>query len=269
MLSSFVDESGTIFLKKIEEWVNTVTPVLTYLLRCNTDVTSLKSGTAVKGVIMYITNYVTKTSLKTHVIFDTIRKVFLKNAELLTGNLSGQEKCRSLMTKITNQLSTKMELGGPMICSYLLGFPNHYTSHKFIPLYWQSFVNETRSAWLDSDEVSTTDPQRNEKLILLKKNNRVVGFSPVHDYIFQPKVLENMSLYDFFQHCKRDGHTKTYTLDKAKKQWDTLEPVGFFPFQEGQPLYNTHGIQCCTKTHQSVPNFVGAFVPRRDLGTTA
>ena len=129
---------------------------------------SLKSGTAVKGVIMYVTNYVTKTSLKTHIIFDTIREVFRKNAEILTGNLSSQEKCRRLMTKITNQMSTKMELGGPMICSYLLGFPDHFTSHKFVPLYWQSFVNKVRLACPSSGEVSSTDSS--EKLMLLKKN---------------------------------------------------------------------------------------------------
>ena len=33
--------TGTIKMKKCESWINTITPVVTYLLRCNTDVTSL------------------------------------------------------------------------------------------------------------------------------------------------------------------------------------------------------------------------------------
>ena len=66
-------ETGSILLKKREPYINTVTPYLTYLLRCNTDVTSLLSGTAIKAVIAYTTEYVTKTSLKTHTVFDIIR----------------------------------------------------------------------------------------------------------------------------------------------------------------------------------------------------
>ena len=38
--------------KKNEAWINTFTHAITYLLRCNTDVTSLASSTAIKGVII-------------------------------------------------------------------------------------------------------------------------------------------------------------------------------------------------------------------------
>ena len=52
-------ETGAISMKKLEPMINTVTPQLTYLLHCNTDVTSLKSGTAIKAVVMYVTDYIT------------------------------------------------------------------------------------------------------------------------------------------------------------------------------------------------------------------
>ena len=54
-------ESGALNLKKGEAWINYYTPTLTYLLRCNSDVTSLLSGTAIKSVIAYITDYITYT----------------------------------------------------------------------------------------------------------------------------------------------------------------------------------------------------------------
>jgi hypothetical protein len=79
-------ETGSITLKKLEPMMNTVTPLLTYLLHCNTDVTCLKSGTAIKAVIMYVTDYVTKCSLKTHVMFDVIQSTYQKNAELIGGS---------------------------------------------------------------------------------------------------------------------------------------------------------------------------------------
>ncbi|TFK59310.1 hypothetical protein BDN72DRAFT_750445, partial [Pluteus cervinus] len=73
---SHVDRvTGTLFMKKLEPWINTFTPALTYLFRCNTDVTSLKSGTAIKAVTLYVSNYITKTALKTHVVFDSIRSI--------------------------------------------------------------------------------------------------------------------------------------------------------------------------------------------------
>ena len=124
-----IDETGAVTMKKGEAWINTFTPLTTYLFRCNTDVTSLASGTAIKGVIMYVTDYITKCTLKTHVIFDSIRSVFQKNRDMIGGNLPAKEKARRLMTKVANLLSAKVEMGSPMICMYLLGNPDHYTDH--------------------------------------------------------------------------------------------------------------------------------------------
>lgn len=59
---------------------------LSYILRCNSDVTSLLSGTQVKAIIAYITDYITKSSLKTYNIFETIRTVLEKNHEVLAGS---------------------------------------------------------------------------------------------------------------------------------------------------------------------------------------
>jgi hypothetical protein len=41
-------ETGNIDMKKRESWLNSFTYVVTYLFRCNTDITSLRSGTAIK-----------------------------------------------------------------------------------------------------------------------------------------------------------------------------------------------------------------------------
>ncbi|KAJ3753327.1 hypothetical protein EV360DRAFT_53659, partial [Lentinula raphanica] len=76
---SFVDSNtGHLFLKKLEPWLNDISPSITYMLRCNTDVTCLLSGTAIKAAVSYVTDYITKTGLKTHVIFDSIRLIFEK-----------------------------------------------------------------------------------------------------------------------------------------------------------------------------------------------
>ncbi|KAF9455470.1 hypothetical protein BDZ94DRAFT_1366744, partial [Collybia nuda] len=71
-------EDGHIDMKKRESMINTVTPALTYLMRCNTDVTSLLSGTSIKAVVAYVSDYVSKQSLKTYHIFATIADILDK-----------------------------------------------------------------------------------------------------------------------------------------------------------------------------------------------
>ncbi|KAF8811800.1 hypothetical protein BYT27DRAFT_7014662, partial [Phlegmacium glaucopus] len=75
--------TGALNVKKKESWINNFSSVISYVFCCNTDVTSLRSGTAIKGTLLYVSDYITKMSLKTHVVFDTIRSVFQKNSEML------------------------------------------------------------------------------------------------------------------------------------------------------------------------------------------
>ena len=112
-LKTFIDETGAITMRKLEPWINTFTPLVTYIFRCNTDVTCMTSGTAIKGVAMYVSDYITKSTLKTHVIFDSIRTVFQKNSKLIGETLPAKEKARRFMTKVANLLSAKAEMGGP------------------------------------------------------------------------------------------------------------------------------------------------------------
>ena len=72
------------------------------------------SGTAIKAVVAYVTDCITKQSLKTYTIFDVIKSIFDKNSEMLGGNLKRKEKVRKLFTQIVNSLTAKLEIGGPM-----------------------------------------------------------------------------------------------------------------------------------------------------------
>lgn len=66
----------------MEPMLNTVSPCITYLFRCNTDITSMLSGTTIKAVISYVTDYISKPVLKTHQIFATAYNVVEKNSKL-------------------------------------------------------------------------------------------------------------------------------------------------------------------------------------------
>jgi hypothetical protein len=211
-------QTGALNIKKGEPWLNTVTPVLTYVLRCNTDVTSLLSGTAVKAVVAYISDYVTKTALKTYTMFDSIKGVYERNSEMLSGSFARKEKARKLVTQMMNSFTAKSEIGTPMAALYILGNPDHYTSHDFIPFYWKSFVHHIFfEPELNQDVEGSSKPS--EKVVIQNKAGRYVAYSAVFDYIYRPLSYSHMSLYTWIQtvqKCKIPKEKSNKTPLKTK-----------------------------------------------------
>lgn len=130
-------EDGHVNVRHIEPMLNPIHPILTYLSRCNSDVSSLLSGTAVKAVISYASDYVSKISLKSYQLFASVFQVFESSSEMLRGEEQNHERSRHLMRKMVNALSTKMEIGSPMASMYLLGNPDHYASHTYVNFPWR------------------------------------------------------------------------------------------------------------------------------------
>lgn len=142
-------ETGHMNVRKRESALNDVTPALTYAHGCNTDTRFLLSGTSVKAVVGYVTDYISKAWLKTHQIFEAAYNCFDRNADLLdrSGDEVDKNNARRMIMKVVNSLSSQMEMGAPMAAMYLLGNPDHYTSHKFVPFYWKNYMNYVEGEW--------------------------------------------------------------------------------------------------------------------------
>ncbi|TFK59091.1 hypothetical protein BDN72DRAFT_744058, partial [Pluteus cervinus] len=186
-------------------------------------------------------------------IFEIIRSVFEQNIEVLNDDAKRREKARKMMTRIVNILSAKMELGSPMICMYLLGNPDHYTNVTFTSFYWKSFVNEA---------------------------NKCV--SVVYDYIYRPRELEDMSLFDYVGCCKREStarrasgvldYIECDSLNKFdskpasntfSRKWNNV-PSGLYPCLTEHPLSNKSVIELLKNKNRKVPNFIGGSLPRNN-----
>src|SRR6266536_1238132 len=218
--------SGALNIRKGEPWINTLTPLVTYLLRCNTDITSLLSGTAIKAVVAYITDYVTKPGLKTYSIFATIRSVFQRNSEMLGGSMERKEKARRLITKIVNALTAMMEIGAPLASMYLLGHPDHYTNFKFKHFFWKNFVREVQNAWKSPEDMEV-DEEAPEKVLLLKKKGQYIGVYYVHDYVYRPEAYSDITLYEWVQMATRVKRpSKVQKADIAESSEDELNLIG-------------------------------------------
>jgi len=142
------------------------------------------------------------------------------------------------MTKIVNNLSAKMEIGSPMACMYLLRNPDHYTNMKFVPFFWQGYLCEARRVW---HPVDTNDHV--EKITLMKNQSRIIGLSPVNDYIYCSVELEDMCLYDWVCRCKQEKLSK-FHADNHKFE-DQLEDLS----DEGTSFSSSNSVNTSAEFH--------------------
>ena len=191
-------------------------------------VTSLLSGTSIKAIVSYISDYISKPALKTYQIFSSKYDVFEKPNE--ETNIKGDNTRRHLL-KIVNSLSSKMEIGSPMASMYLLGNPDHYTNHEFVPFWWKNYVNDVQ---LHSKSVTNKEVEKNDenamyvdeqendvadlnnvnevtledKVILRREKESYVGSNNVDDYKYRPQMYANISLFEWVQIAIRRKRTK-------------------------------------------------------------
>ncbi|KIJ60978.1 hypothetical protein HYDPIDRAFT_177190 [Hydnomerulius pinastri MD-312] len=287
---TFVDpDTGALNIKKGEPWLNTVTDVVTYLICSNTDITSLMSGTAVKAVVAYVSDYISKSALKTYTVFDSVCNVFSRNSELLGGTTEHQEKARRIMTQIVNSLTAKMEYGAPLACMYLLGNPDHYSSHSFKAFYWKTFVTEAQKCW-HPDEYNKYMSEDN--LMLQRNGANLMGVSQAFDYIYRSSDLDHLSLYDWVSTCEQKCLPRKYVKVDVVGRKTCVDPgsnmaslnvesdadssecsnntvplkTSFLMFSGDHPLHKTHYLHVRKDAQKLVPNFIGPPVPRPDKG---
>jgi hypothetical protein len=211
---------------------------------------------------------------------------------MLGGTQKQKDKARSLVTKIVNALTAKLEIGGPMASLYLLGNPDHYTNQDFVVFYWKGYVTEVLKAWKQVSDVQS------DKVILLKNvDGEYVGLSTVDDYKYRPYELNNKSLYEWIQISNRSKRTKAEKKSFLSQNHGDVKPTtvslsddeletdfdsdsdysesekvpkkdriqGKYPFLQNHPLYETHLVSI-SASNKLVPNFIGGSLPRCDKG---
>ncbi|KAJ7102080.1 hypothetical protein C8R44DRAFT_555561, partial [Mycena epipterygia] len=221
---SEVSDDGHIDVRHMEPMMNPVHPVLTFLSRCNTNVTSMLSGTAVKAVVAYISDYIAKLSLKSYQMFASVYHVFEKNSEMLGGNWEEKDTARHLMRKMVNSMSSKMEIGSPMASMYLLGHPDHYASHKYVTFWWKAYVLFVRSFWLtETGFRDSDDEEADEKVPIGKQDGIFVATSGVDDYRCRPVVYNNVTLYEWIQCSEKKARNQKERIERLEEEGESLD----------------------------------------------
>ena len=148
-------------------------------------------------------------------MFDSIKGVYERNSGMLSGSFARKEKARRLVTQMVNSLTVKSEIGAPMAAMYLLGNPDHYTSHDFVPFYWKSFVHHIFFDPETNNDVEDLT-KGSEKVVIQKKAGKYVAYSAVFDYIFCPLSYSHLSLYTWIQTSQKCKIPKDKSKTPAK-----------------------------------------------------
>ena len=138
------------------EWVNAYVSWILSCLECNMDIRFTLDEAQQRGLVYYITDYITKKGLDTHSLYPLIASVVGK-LEAEAGVPSGPvEKSSKLAMKILNRIVGETERSAPEVASRLLGFPDHYSSvadSQFVTLRLAVFLAQLK----DSEQPAATD----------------------------------------------------------------------------------------------------------------
>ncbi|KAF8176444.1 hypothetical protein K438DRAFT_1425640, partial [Mycena galopus ATCC 62051] len=148
---SIIDpETGEIHLRCLNGLVNNFNFTMIQALRNNMDIKFIGSGASVKGILYYITDYITKSQLKTHVAFSMVELAVKKLGEYNPYEDGPTVRAKRLLQKCAYAMLSQQELSAQRVASYLifsdmLDFEDHFTSHSYRNFYWtsfESFINE-------------------------------------------------------------------------------------------------------------------------------
>ena len=145
--SDFDPETAELSLRCLQGLVNNFNPTILEAVRCNMDIKFIGSGESAKAILYYVTDYITKSDLKTHVAFAALELAVKRLGEYDPSVDEASSRAKRMLQKCAYAMVSHQELSAQQVAAYLVGGGDHYTSHQFRNLYWTSFeasVNNER-----------------------------------------------------------------------------------------------------------------------------
>ena len=230
------DETGELCMRCLNSLVNNFNETMLKAIRCNMDIKFIGSGASAKAVLYYITDYITKTDLKTHVAFAALELAVLKLNDIQANEDDATYRARRLLQCCAYALIAHQELSAQQVASYLLNYDDHFTSHRFTNLYWLTFENlverftpstNCEAECNESSEVDDTT-RLNERSATVSAEvsvhedtgELVMLSDSAADYLCRGEELKDLSLWDFVSRTEK----VSMESDKRKQRRTDDEP---------------------------------------------
>ncbi|EGN93472.1 hypothetical protein SERLA73DRAFT_78767 [Serpula lacrymans var. lacrymans S7.3] len=136
------------------------------------DLKYIGSGEAAKALVYYITDYITKSQLPTHIGLSAVMYAIRQNtSKFESSDAPTSTVNHSLFTKTVNAMMARQEISHQQVMSYLIGGGDFYCSHSFKMLKWcifDGYISHTFPADVNSDILSSV---QDEPQLLFTENN--------------------------------------------------------------------------------------------------
>ena len=145
-------DTGSILLRRLHPRIANYNDVIIFLLRANMDIKHIGSGEAAKALIYYVTDYITKSSLPTHIglsaLLHAIHRATDKYKEKETWE---REEYTGALTILINSILSKQETSHQQVMSYLVGGGDKYCNETYRVLHFGSFERHLVRYWAQQD----------------------------------------------------------------------------------------------------------------------
>ncbi|PCH45153.1 hypothetical protein WOLCODRAFT_86245, partial [Wolfiporia cocos MD-104 SS10] len=137
----FVTESGEWGQKRLYEFMNGWVPSLLTNVRCNNDGKLVVNGDDSKNLSFYMVDYTAKKQSKISNLSAVMARGYAYHVDRTTYVKTLQDDQQLMMFRIVSSINREQELAAPMVMSYLMGWGDTRRSHRYVPIYWSSFVS--------------------------------------------------------------------------------------------------------------------------------
>ncbi|KAF8424996.1 hypothetical protein L210DRAFT_798930, partial [Boletus edulis BED1] len=284
----YVDEAGNWSPKRTYGFMNNFCPAITTTLLCNNDIKLLTNGEDTKDVMWYTTSYATKKQSKNNNVSALMAKAMLYHENNSNHLNSILEQNRLLIFRCQQAINREMELSGPQVMSYIMGYGDCIRSHHYVPFYWfslqklleQTFpelkgaidAQNTRETTGDVDETSLQQDsildnaaEHTSSVSCIIKEAVTLEFgkegglqtraSQIEDYCFRGTELNNLSYIRFILDTYEEHVPASKRIQRGRP------PHKRSSYMLQHPRNNTYTRVIRPPGHNTLPNFVGQFLP--------
>jgi len=249
------DDTFAVLLRRLHPRIASFNDLSTFLLKCNINFKAITSGEAAKAYMFYLTDYVTKYTLPTHVGMAALLHAIQKTNARIGEDLHPTDKQQvGAVTTAVNSMMGKQEISHQQVMSYLIGGGDHYTSHQFQVVHWGSICQFVDSKLPRDDELQEDymAPPDSQFVGLTLRIQEIYASSQLLDYIHRGTAheFESLCLYRFFAETRKRRIGAHIDIRS--------ERPGFFSSWD-HPQRVTHELHFL-RTH-SVPVLLGPSIP--------
>ncbi|KAH9903513.1 hypothetical protein C8Q73DRAFT_619981, partial [Cubamyces lactineus] len=273
------EETGAIVIRRLHPRIACYNDVVMFLVKANMDIKHIGSGEAAKALLYYVTDYITKASLSTHVglaaLLCAIQRTDARFGESFYAD--AERNTRSALMTTVNSMLSRMEISHQQVMSYLVGGGDHYASHRFRVLHYGGFdrlvdrvddPTRANAGAIDGEESGDGGDDSDEILLLLGEGS-IGAVSQQQDYIMRSEdgPFDGMSLYEYVGMAEKITKRSESTRMARRQQQDAVlgrraEARGAFLPEHAQ--YETHMLR--KRASWVVPVVLSNRVPRKDRG---